>query len=358
MSDGVMLDFAGGDVFDKLLSVNMDLGMLRPYQCRDGKVRASLLTNQIDDNTGARKRKEFVVNTTTTMTREAWLMFDTQVIEAAKAKLMAWQRLRSVGTLTIPDGMAVTKLEQQRRGDITPAIISMDGLRQGEADLPQYDDISLPLPIIHKDADFSARDVAVSRRGGQPLDVTNIRLAGEMVALAVEELLLGIRPVYRYAGSAVYGYTNFPSRLTKVITSPALGGWTPAQARLEVIAAIKQLIAQFHNGPFDILYGLGWYEYMQQAYSTLYDSETLVDVIRKLDKVGSVEMSDLLTGYQLIFTERNPATQRAVVGMDITTVQWESHGGMKKHYKVMAIMVPQLRADILGQTGILHANVA
>lgn len=358
MPDTVSLDFNGGDVFDRLLSVNMDLGALRPYVCRDGKVRASLLTNKIDDNTGQRIRKEFVVNTTTTMTRDAWLMFDTQVIEAAKAKLMAWNRLRSVGTLTIPDGMAVTKLEQQRRGDITPAIISMDGLRQGEADIPQYDDISLPLPIIHKDADFSARDVAVSRRGGQPLDTTNIRLAGEMVAKAVEELLLGVRPIYYYAGSAVYGYTNFPQRLTKVITSPENGGWTPATAKTEIIAAIKQLIAQFHNGPFDILYGLGWYQYMQQSYSTLYDSETLVSTIRSLDKVGSVEMCDLLTGYQLIITERNPAVQRAVVGMDITTVQWESHGGMKKHYKVMAIMVPQLRADILGQTGILHANVA
>ncbi len=41
--------------------------------------------------------------------------------------------------------------------------------------------------------------------------------------------------------------------------------------------------------------------------------------------------------------------------MDITTVQWESVGGMRLNFKVMAIQVPQLRADHYGNCGILHA---
>jgi len=347
----------GGDVFDRLQEVNMDPGALRPYRCADGKVRVSLLTNKRDAKTGKRLRKEYVVNASTTMTKEAWLMFDKEVIDVAKAKLTLWNKLRGVGTLTIPDGMGVTKLEQQRRGDITPATISMDGLRQGEADIPEYDDITLPLPIIHKDADFGARDLAVAKRGGQPLDTVNLRLAGQMVSLAVEELTIGTR-TFKHGGSTVYGYTTFPNRLTHTITSPVAGGWTPATIKTEIIAAIKKLIEQWHNGPFDIIYGLGWYSAMQASYSTLYDSETTADVLRKLDKVASVEMSDLLSGYQIIIAERDPVVQRAVVGMDITTVQWDSHGGMKKHYKVMCIMVPQFRADIAGQTGVLHANVA
>ena len=44
------------------------------------------------------------------------------------------------------------------------------------------------------------------------------------------------------------------------------------------------------------------------------------------------------------------------LGADITTVQWESHGGMQINFKVMAIMVPQLRADFTGQTGIVHGS--
>jgi len=49
---------------------------------------------------------------------------------------------------------------------------------------------------------------------------------------------------------------------------------------------------------------------------------------------------------------------REVVGMDITTVQWEEEGGMRLNFKVMAILVPQLRADFNGNTGIVHGSTA
>ena len=49
---------------------------------------------------------------------------------------------------------------------------------------------------------------------------------------------------------------------------------------------------------------------------------------------------------------------REVVGMDITTVQWESHGGMQLNFKVMCILVPQLRSDFNGTTGIVHGTVS
>jgi hypothetical protein len=64
------------------------------------------------------------------------------------------------------------------------------------------------------------------------------------------------------------------------------------------------------------------------------------------------------TGYQftLILVQLTSEVARAVNGMDITTVQWEEKGGMRLHFKVMAIQVPQLRADYYGQMGLLHAR--
>jgi hypothetical protein len=43
--------------------------------------------------------------------------------------------------------------------------------------------------------------------------------------------------------------------------------------------------------------------------------------------------------------------------MDVTTVQWDEKGGMKKNFKIMAIIVPQLRADQNSNTGIVHGTV-
>jgi len=44
--------------------------------------------------------------------------------------------------------------------------------------------------------------------------------------------------------------------------------------------------------------------------------------------------------------------------MPITTVQWESQGGMRLNFKVMAIQVPQLRADYSSQSGIAHGTTS
>ena len=48
---------------------------------------------------------------------------------------------------------------------------------------------------------------------------------------------------------------------------------------------------------------------------------------------------------------------RAVSALDITTLQWEGMGGMEMNFRVMAIMVPQLRTDFYGNTGIMHGAV-
>ena len=41
-----------------------------------------------------------------------------------------------------------------------------------------------------------------------------------------------------------------------------------------------------------------------------------------------------------------------VIGMQPTTVQWESHGGMMMHFKVMSIMIPRVRWTQTLQSGV------
>jgi hypothetical protein len=55
----------------------------------------------------------------------------------------------------------------------------------------------------------------------------------------------------------------------------------------------------------------------------------------------------------MILVQMTADVARAVTGMDITTVQWETNGGMRVNFKVMCIKVPQIRSDFNGATGIL-----
>jgi hypothetical protein len=48
----------------------------------------------------------------------------------------------------------------------------------------------------------------------------------------------------------------------------------------------------------------------------------------------------------------------AINGMEITTIQWSSAGGMQKNYKVLGIQVPRLRSDYSGNTGIVHGTTS
>ena len=64
------------------------------------------------------------------------------------------------------------------------------------------------------------------------------------------------------------------------------------------------------------------------------------------------------TPFQLLLVQMTPDVARAVNGMDITTVQWESKGGMQLNFKVMCIQVPQLRADYSGDCGICRCTTS
>ena len=63
-----------------------------------------------------------------------------------------------------------------------------------------------------------------------------------------------------------------------------------------------------------------------------------------------------LTDDNVIMVQMTSDVVRLVVGLSITTVEWDSDGGLTKNFKVMAIMVPQIRNDQDGNSGVVHAS--
>ena len=79
-----------------------------------------------------------------------------------------------------------------------------------------------------------------------------------------------------------------------------------------------------------------------------------------MDGFQSVQVLDALpqTNWNMLIVEMQVETVRAVVGMEVQTVQWESFGGFQKNFKTMCILLPQLRADTNGKSGIGHGTSA
>lgn len=368
-----------GSVAASLLGSGFDPGSLRPYADEHGRMFQTLTNNRGAGIKPQKYKQQITGNADATLRKNEWQLLDLAVIKAAKPRLRAWGDLVNAGlTFDILNGMSKTVLQHQTQSDITTATFSMDGLRETDRDRPVYDLTNLPLPIVHKDFSFSAREIAVSRNGSTPLDTTTAELAGRRVAEEVEKLLLGVNATYTYGGGTIYGYTNFTSRLTKTITAPTAAGWIPSTTVDEVLAMRDQSQLAYHYGPWVLYCSPNWDKYMDGDYSAAKGDKTLRQRLAAIDNLTAVRTLDYLgatnaaasdtyaqqqvgvksasTTYTLLLVQQSADVVRAITGMPVTTVQWESHGGMMLNFKVMAIMLPQLRADHNGNTGIVHGS--
>ncbi len=358
---GVQMDFVlngqgHGNVASALLRNNMDVGALRPFIGDDGQ-------NYITVNDRGQERT-IVTNAPASLRFQDWRLIDEAVIKVAKPRLRAVGDLRGAGLeVSLANGMGYTVFSYENQSDISPASINMDGIVRGESDRPVFDIINLPMPIIHKDFDFSARQVMASRNGYSPLDVTTAELAARRVAEGAEQLLLGVWPTYTFGGGTVYGYTNFNYRMTKTMTAPTAGGWTPSTLIQEILAMRLQSQLEYHFGPWMLYTSPNWDQYLDEDYSAAKGDNTIRQRIRDIEGIMDCRTVDYLqflpsTPYTMIMVEFQPEVIREVVAMDVVTMQWETHGGMQMNFKVMCIMVPQLRADQNQNTGIVHGSAS
>ena len=354
-TDFVLNNAASGSIASQLLASNFDPNVLRPFVGSDGRSYINRQTG-VDDN-GQPIVQSLVTNAGATLRKDEWEAIDDVVVKAARKRLKIVNWLRGSGLSTnLSNGFGKTVLQYERQSDISDARISMDGLTPGDSDRPVYDLVNLPLPIIHKEVSMSSRQLATSRNGNTPLDTSMLELAAIKVAEDAEKLHLGTFGTYSFGGATLYGLINFPSRITGSATDPAGGSWTPSVTYNDVLAMIAAGYDKFRYGPFKLWYSTGYLQYMMRQFS-LYDPTPLERAIANIPQISSVEVCDYLTGKQLLLVQEDSNTVRTVIGMDIQTVQWQERGGLLEKFRVMAMMVPQMKVDQASNSGVIHYTV-
>jgi len=361
-----MMDFifngqSHGGVADKLAANGYNPHSLRPYLSDCGQYTCISVHNGKFNQDGTPQMEQRVIgNATATLRKDAWKHLDTVVVKVAKERLKAVADLQGAGlTYSIPNGLGTTVLETETQSDIGPASVSMDGLRKNANDRPVWEIGFLPLPIVHKDFGYSARQLASAAKSGSPLDTTSAELAARRVAEETEKLLLGVSTVadqYTYGGGVIYGYTDFPNRLTKTISQPDGTSDDGTVFLTEVLAMIKQAKDAFHFGPYVLYVSTEWDQYLNADFKDSSD-KTLRERIMALTDITDIRTLDFLANFDVVLVQQTTDVVRLVIGMDIVTVMWDTEGGLYKNFKVMSIIVPQLRADQNSNTGIVHGTV-
>jgi hypothetical protein len=335
---------AHGSTAQKLLANNMDAGVLRPYIANDGHFYA---------NVGGTARP--VANAT--LRDDEWKHFDQAVLMAARQRLRGIADLQSAGLVyTIPNGMGSTVLAYETLKDITPAELNMDGIARAPGDRPDYGIAYLPLPICHHDYQINARVLAASRTTGAPLDTTMAELAARQVAEKLETIFFQGASTYTFGGGTIYGLEDFTNRNTYSLTANWDDSAATGETMLADVLGMKQAsIDDYHYGP--------WILYVPTNFETALDDEFKSNSdksartrLMEIDGLTDIRVADKVTADNVFLVSMTSDVVRLVTGMALTTVEWQNEGGMVTHYKVMAIMVPQIRADANNRCGIVHGS--
>jgi uncharacterized linocin/CFP29 family protein len=291
--------------------------------------------------------------------REEWILFDQTVVEIARQRLVAVGELVSRGlTFNLPNALGTTRLEWERISDMTPAEISMSGIKEGEADRVAFDLSSLPIPIIHKDFHINIRALETSRRFGQPLDTTMAALATRKVAEQAETILFNGLTVSSTNG-VIYGYLNAPNANTGSLTAAwDAGTTTGANILADVLAMVEALQVDHMWGPYGLYVPQDYWIKLVDDFKANSD-RTILERIMAIPGIAFVQPTEGISSTldTVVMFQLTSDVVRMIMGMQPTLIEWESHGGLVTNFKVMAIMVPNFRNDYEGQSGVAVYSV-
>jgi hypothetical protein len=367
--------------------VRYDTGLLRPYNL-NGRCHYTINTGRTKYNKETGKDEPVLENwpateliamglpvaNATQLSKQSWTYLDQVLLRVQRQRLRAWADLAGANTFGGFDGMSKLSLEYEAISDPGDANVDFDGITEGRGDAPQYSLRQLPLPIIHSGFWYSERRLAVSRNTNTPLDDVSMEAATRRCMEVLEKTTIGTLAGITAPGSLlvpgvvpqIYGYTNFPQRVTYTsVTTPT--GSNPNATLANVLAMRDLLYAQNFFGPYMLYHSADWDQFMDNDYVFILSSgaaapsQTLRNRIREIEDVMDVRRLDYFTPalkYQLLLVQMTPEVCRAVVGMPFKVIRWDSLGGQQHHFKVMGINVPQLRYDYKGQCGICHGTTS
>ena len=315
---------------------------------------------------------------TLTLPKNTWIHLDDAIFKATRLRLKAWADLSSRAGVGGFDAMSKLTYEYQSVSDAGEAVVDMYASADARTDRPVITLSSIPLPITHSDFWFDEREIMASRASGMPLDTTMAEMAGRRVAETIEKTLIGVETGLTYGSqttgvgahtgtSTVWGYTNFPYRVTKTdLNTPT--GTNPEAVKDDVLEMVSTMQDNGYYGPYILYHSTSYSRFLSDDYfrsGSTSAVRSLRERIMEIEGISAIERLDYLTsGYQLVLIQPTSDVAQALNGMQIRTVRWEGQGGSRQYFRVMGVMVPLLRkvykttSTSTFTSGVLHATTS
>jgi len=116
---------------------------------------------------------------------------------------------------------------------------------------------------------------------------------------------------------------------------------------------VQDSIDVSHYGPWNLYIPTAYLTVIARDYDTT-SGMTIDARIREIPGIKKIIATPYLAANNVVLCQMTQDVIRLVTGMPIQTVEWSSEGNMVTNYKVMTIMVPQIRTDASGNAGVVH----
>lgn len=323
-------------------------------------------SNPQDQLVKVRTPRGLLVNSA--LLKDEWEELDSVAVREATARLRAISDLVMRGLVKEHTSIGTILSQYNQSSEMTGAKITIDGAARGDRDRVDFKLNGVTLPVIHKEYDFNARELAASRLMGDTPSMENAAAAARVVAEAIENMLFNGSTAVTADGTPIYGFTTHPSRKT----GSASGDWgTVGNAVTTISAMITALQASSNNhfGPYIVYASTTQYNEAANVFFTDGSGDNQLKRIMQMAGIEAVYPSDWLAAGSVVMAQAtidvvdvayvpgfgvvvNDDGTRDVTG--VTNLEWMSGDGMTSYFKSLAIMVPRVKSTYAGRCGIAH----
>ena len=280
-----------------------------------------------------------------------WQEIDRAVVDIARAQLNGIADLRQYGLVQPLGGLGTILSAYDRLSDMTDANVDMSGTTPGEEDRVEFDQVNVPVPIVHKDFRLNIRQLEASRRLGDALDTTQTQVATRKVVEKLEAMLFnGV--TMKVNANGIYGFTTHPNRNTY-----AGADWgTISNIYTNVNEMVAAAEADGYYGPYGLYVATTQYAQARSVYTDGSGQSAIDRCMKNIPSLKFFKPSSVLTAANAVLVTLARDVVDLAIAQDIVPVEWDSQGGMVQHFKVFCAMVPRIKADSEGHSGIVHAT--
>jgi len=297
---------------------------------------------------------------------KAQVLIDKAVVEVGLQRLTLVADLLARGlTYNLTDPLSVAQLEWNSSNKVGAAQRTMSPSSRGENKMPIVTPNRLPIYLTTDKFEIDIRTLKMSQRIGTPLDTSLVKSCTRSVNEAIEDAAINGATTLDGQALTVAGYSapgilNAPNANTQALTTAA---WSTAPVGSTVFDETMLMIAKEQGdkkfGPYVMYVPTNVGNALDKDYNSGSSNPiTIRQRLLQINNLTDIHVADLMPTNRVALIQMTSDVIDVVVGQYPTVIPWTSLDGFMIHNLVMAIMIPRVRSDYDGNSGICIGTMA